>query len=290
MDVIAYDDAAAFLAGAGSYLALNETLNSLMLGVVQNIAAANTQRRRFQPLLLTVEAESRPALAAFMNSPHKLLLGGAPECPDEATETLVSYIEQRMPNLPAVFGPNGLAAPFALAWARRSGRAGKLGLSQLLYELGGLNMPSKLPPGCLRPANINDRERLAEWLLAFQIEAMRQPSADLESARFVTDALIARGELYVWQAEPSGSGEPLSMAARARPTANTVAVNFVYTPPQLRGQGFASACVAHLSRYLLDNGWKSVNLFTDRANPTSNHIYERIGYRPVAIFDEYRLL
>lgn len=289
MNVTAYEDAAAFLAAAEPFLTQQETLNSLMLGIVISMTTTGgSARRRFQPLLLTVDDDHDPRLAAFMNSPQKLLLGGTSQTTLPTIEPLVTYLDQRMPGLPAVFGPEGLSEPFAQVWTRHRGHEAQIGLSQLLYELQTVVLPPSLPPGLLRPANINDRAVAAEWMVGFQREAMRQQDTDIDAARYVTDMLIARGELYVWQAEPSGSGAPLSMAARARPTPGTVAVNFVYTPPPLRGRGYASACVGHLSLHLLDTGWKSVNLFTDRANPTSNHIYERLGYQPVTVFVEYR--
>ena len=48
------------------------------------------------------------------------------------------------------------------------------------------------------------------------------------------------------------------------------------------------ATVAALSQLLLDSGRKFCFLFTDLSNPTSNHIYQAIGYRPVCDVDEYR--
>jgi hypothetical protein len=63
----------------------------------------------------------------------------------------------------------------------------------------------------------------------------------------------------------------------------------VYTPPELRRRGYASHCVAELSRALLAEGYDFCALFTDLANPTSNHIYQEIGYRPVCDYDSYGL-
>jgi predicted GNAT family acetyltransferase len=54
----------------------------------------------------------------------------------------------------------------------------------------------------------------------------------------------------------------------------------VYTAREQRGRGYASAGVAAVSRLLLDRGAR-VCLFTDQANPTSNRIYEALGFRPV---------
>ena len=54
-----------------------------------------------------------------------------------------------------------------------------------------------------------------------------------------------------------------------------------YTPPQLRGRGYASAATAEVSRAATDAGAEEVLLYTDLANPVSNSIYQRIGYREV---------
>ena len=55
-------------------------------------------------------------------------------------------------------------------------------------------------------------------------------------------------------------------------------VQLVFTPPELRGHGFASACVAVVTARELAAG-RTPMLYTDLANPTSNAIYQRIGYR-----------
>jgi len=62
----------------------------------------------------------------------------------------------------------------------------------------------------------------------------------------------------------------------------------VYTPSPLRGRGYASALVAAASQAQLGAGRRFCFLFTDLANPTSNEIYQAIGYEPVCDVDEYR--
>ncbi len=94
---------------------------------------------------------------------------------------------------------------------------------------------------------------------------------------------IAQGAVYLWD----DGGAPVTMAAWAGPTPNGVRVNLVYTPPELRGRGYATACVARLSQLLLEQGRRFGFLCTDIANPTPNRIYRRIGYRPVCDVSEY---
>jgi predicted GNAT family acetyltransferase len=78
------------------------------------------------------------------------------------------------------------------------------------------------------------------------------------------------------------------MAGWAGPTPRGVRINFVYTPPAHRGRGYATSCVAALTRHLLDPGKEFCFLFTDLANPTSNKIYRRLGYRHVCDFRDVR--
>ncbi|MGH2521912.1 MAG: GNAT family N-acetyltransferase [Anaerolineales bacterium] len=89
--------------------------------------------------------------------------------------------------------------------------------------------------------------------------------------------------IYFWE-DP----HPVSMAGYGGPTPNGIRVGPVYTPPEQRRKGYASACVAALSQLMLDRGRKYCFLFTDLANPTSNHIYQQIGYEPVCDVDEYK--
>jgi uncharacterized protein len=93
----------------------------------------------------------------------------------------------------------------------------------------------------------------------------------------LAERLIRDGRLYFWQ-----DGAPRSMLASTRETPNGASINAVYTPPEFRGCGYATIAVAALSRRLLDDGHTFCSLYTDLANPTSNALYQRIGYRPVA--------
>jgi len=86
------------------------------------------------------------------------------------------------------------------------------------------------------------------------------------------------------------NNEPISMAREAGKTPNGVFVNFVYTPIPLRRKGYATECVAKLSNHLLEAGNKHCFLFTDLSNPTSNSIYQKIGYQPVIDESHYKFL
>jgi predicted GNAT family acetyltransferase len=149
-----------------------------------------------------------------------------------------------------------------------------------VYELREVNPPTRIPDGQMRRATIADTSLVTDWYHEFTKEALEEGSR--EEARKVASRFIALGSVYLWE-----DGEPVSMAFRTRPTRHGCTVTGVYTPPDRRGRGYASACVAGLSQILLDSGYQVCNLFTDLANPTSNSIYQRIGYRPVCDFIDH---
>ena len=132
----------------------------------------------------------------------------------------------------------------------------------------------KTASGEMRLCNRDDRQVLARYIAGFETDI---GEASHENALTRADRLIADGRMYVW-ADP----KPVAMAAWAGPTPNGVRVNWVYTAPDRRGKGYASNLVANLTQRLLDQGRKFCFLFTDLANPTSNSIYQKIGYRPVS--------
>jgi predicted GNAT family acetyltransferase len=131
-------------------------------------------------------------------------------------------------------------------------------------------------PGRFRPATVDDSDLVAAWSVAFVRESLGD-AADPATVERSVVAGIEERRLFVWE-----DLLPVSMAAWVGPTPNGVRINYVYTPPELRGRGYASACVAALSQNRLDSGRRFCFLYTDLANPTSNSIYRKIGYEPVA--------
>ena len=125
--------------------------------------------------------------------------------------------------------------------------------------------------GFLRLARESDRDLIASWIQEFLVEV--NESGD---AKDIATRRIAEEKLFIWEDKV-----PVSMAASSGKTPNGVRVNFVYTPRDVRGRGYATACVAAMSQVLLASGNKYCCLYTDLANPTSNKIYREIGYEPV---------
>lgn len=278
MRLVSYSDAGGFLTRTQRWLEKDEASTSLMLGVALRLQQY-PERIRARPYYATVDDDQGLALAAMMTPPYRLIVYG--ERPD-VTEALASVLQDLVAGgwpVPGVLGPRPVAAQAAAQWTEITGRAYRLGRGERIYALRHVN-PLVPAPGRLRPATVDDLALTAEWTYAFQDEA-GEP-ADRESALETTAQRITDGHLWVWD-----DGGPVSMCASVRPVAHSISVSLVYTPPRLRRRGYARSAVAALSHIMLDKGWELCTLFADLANPTSNHIYQEIGYVPICDYDEY---
>ncbi len=153
-------------------------------------------------------------------------------------------------------------------------------MAQGVFAAGSITQP-RPTAGEPRSAVEADLDLVLDWFDAFVAEAIPDEPRDEERLRRVLLQRL-RAEVWarVWLWEVAG--EPVAMSAHTNPVGRGVRINAVYTPPAHRGSGFASNLVAAQSQWLLDQGRDFCFLYTDLANPTSNKIYEAIGYQRVA--------
>ena len=261
-----HPDAKAFLAQAQGYLLGREAENVLMLGVASSATEAAHR--------LTVERGPTCVMAALQSGANLILSRGQ----TGAVEALVKQLSADDFSLPGVIGPARTTASFLESWHARTGHETRLQMHSRVHALTEV-IPPRRPPGVLRRAAMSDVEPLATWADALHIELRSEyPPPGEQSVR----RRIGLGRMYVWD-----NGGPVSMAACDGPTPRGIRINFVYTPAEHRARGYASACVADLSQLLLDQGREFCALFTDLANPVSNRLYARLGYRPICDFDEF---
>ena len=273
-------DAGQFLAGVEMELESNEAANGLMLGLCGRLID-HPERFKAEPGLWTVADAQGLVLAALITPPHNLLVHHHRGDLGEGARALVDSLLRCAWQVPGVFGPAGTAEVVADAWARTTGSPARQASRQRAYELRQVAVP--VPErGRLRPATEQDFDLAAAWTYAFHHEIFGQ--IDRERPRQATQVRIEAGDIFLWEED----GRAVSMAMRNRPTRHGITVSLVYTPPELRGRGHATACVSELSRLLLASGWDFCALFADLANPTANGIYQRIGYRPVCDYVEMR--
>ena len=279
MEVEHYRSAEQFLARTRAALESNEAANNLMLGLSE-LLVVHPERYKAPPCLKAVVDGQGLVLAALMTPPHNLIVYGHRGDQDEAARALARWLRRGAWKVPGVFGPGEAAAAVAEAWAREAGRRYSLASQQRVYELREVLIPSP-DRGRLRTATEGDLELVTAWHYAFHHELFGR--TDKEQARQAAEARVRAGDIFLWE-----DVQVVSVAMKTRPTRHGIGVGLVYTPPALRGRGYATACVGELSRKLLGEGWEFCALFADLANPISNHIYERIGYRPVCDYEEYR--
>ncbi len=271
----------AFLQQAQDNLLERETTTSLILGISQRVRE-HPERVKIPPFFFTVYSDpARLELAAIMTPPHNLILSCAYGCNPAALDLLAEELTAQRWSVPGVFGELPHSAQFASLWSQRTGCQVHVNMRERAFELREV-IPPRPADGLLRQAQAADLPLLAEWTRAFSLEALHEEMLP-EDAIATTGTRVDDRQLFVW-----GAGSPVSMAAAARPTLHGITVNLVYTPPEHRGRGYASNCVAALSQRMLESGYQFCTLFTNLANPTSNDIYQQIGYRPIADFNEYR--
>ena len=278
MIVTTYLSANDFLQIAQPFLESNEAANSLLLGISLRLKNA-PGRMKTTPYFITVSNEHHLVLAAVMTPPHNLIIFGQEDQP-QAMDVFVKQllVDEAIP--PGVLGPSAVAQAFAEAWKKTTGVNYRAGMSQGLYELRQVVPPEHIAPGKLRLAVIDEIELVTQWALDFQAEALSP--GDPVQTRQAMEERINQQELYVWD-----DGQPVSMVAKARPISHGITVNLVFTPPNFRRRGYAGNAVAALSQILLDEGWRFCTLHTDLSNPTSNHIYQAVGYRRICDYNEY---
>lgn len=265
----------AWLADCGADLEAEEAFNSLILGAARSGYGPDPP-----PYLAAVrDGSGRLVLAALMIAPARLVLAPR-DAHDDALELLCRDLVRSGTPLGSLNAPDPLAERFAARWSDAAGVTWRAAMRQRLHSLSAVD-PVPMPPGALREAGADDLERVAAWIAAFERDAMGH--ADDAAARAQAQRRIGAREMVLWD-----DGRPRAMAARARRTRHTETINHVYTPPEERGRGFGTALTAALSRRLLEDGSRECVLFTDLANPTSNAIYARIGYRPIGDFTMVR--
>lgn len=278
MRVVVHPTASEFLAVVEEPLLGEEALNNLILGIAARVRDG-VGYGDAPPYFVTVEDDKQLLVAALRTPPHPLVLATPAEGSD-AISLLADHLVEADPELGGVNGPAEAAAAFARLWAQRRRVQATVTMQTRIHELREVIAPSGVP-GRMRPAEENNLDLLAEWVDAFRAEAV--PDDPPTDPRGTVQRFLDVGVLAVWD-----DGGPVSMAGSSRSSPRGASVSLVYTPPEHRGKGYASACVAALSQLLLARGFAFCTLYTDLANPISNRIYRRIGYRPVADCTTYR--
>jgi uncharacterized protein len=275
MELTRHETAQQFFAHAGDFLGAREAEHNLILGIGSRLLR--------EPLIygeapyFAVAEEAGTVVAVTMRTPpHNLILS---EVDDEAAiGPLLQSARSAFDSLPGVVGPKQPVAAFARAWQEETGAEARLEIAQRAFRADHVDTPSNVP-GAMRDYEPGDRDIAVRWMDAFVAEALPDDAPNPETSEDLVDRRYEDPEagLAVWDDDGV-----VSIAGYGGRTPNGIRIGPVYTPPELRGRGYASALTAALTQRLLDGGLTFCFLFTDLANPTSNSIYQRIGYEPVS--------
>ncbi|WP_052869731.1 GNAT family N-acetyltransferase [Streptomyces niger] len=278
MDWTTTHDLDTFLTAAGDFLRARPAEHTQLLGVTATLAASGPAAYGDRPPRYGwwPGPDGRTA-AAFVWTPSRPPLLSA--MPGRAAAALLDVLAAGPEPVGGANGTRAAADAFTAAWERRTGRTARLRTHLTLYRLGEPAPPDPAPRGRARPATAADRDLVMDWWGEFARESGGEPSGH---AGVVADRL-SYGGLTLWEAD----GRPAAFASRTRTVAGMVRVGPVYTPPELRRNGYAAGASAAVSRAALAAGAGQVLLFADAANRTSTALYERLGYRPVGDHRRY---
>ena len=272
----------AFVELAGEFLAAREAEHNLLFGICTAIRTTPELFADDPPSFAVVTNERTDVvLASLRTPPHNQVLSQVdnPEALDRLVDSLAGEL------LPGVLAPTEAASRFADRWCAATGQSFHLEVAERIFRLERVIPPDRPAAGRWRVAEPRDRELVAEWVVAFSAEAMPEaPPIDDPSA--TADRWIAGvyRRLYLWD----DGGSIVSLVGAGGETPNGIRIGPVYTPPEYRGRGYASSLTAAASQDQLDRGRRFCFLFTDHSNPTSNKIYQAIGYEPICDVDMVR--
>ncbi|MEU0965248.1 GNAT family N-acetyltransferase [Streptomyces sp. NPDC005917] len=269
-----------FLARAHDFLHSRPDLHTVHLTVTQQLRPDGPSAYGDQPPFLGFLTRSDGSVgAALLHTPPHALR--TTRLTADETEALASRLLALGHPVPEFAAERATAEAFAAAWERRTGMPGKLHDLERLYRLAELTPPCPVPEGRARVAGPSDRDLLIRWYGGFVADAGLRAGRD---AGDWADFRLSYGGITLWE---TPDGTPVSMAGVTPAVAGQARIAPVYTPPELRGRGYAGAVTAEVSRAALARGVGEVLLVADLANPTSNALYQRIGYRQVADWAVY---
>jgi len=274
-----YDNIKTFHKDIFEVLMGNEAQNLLILGnLITGFEGKETfgWRDTANWIMATVADGCQISLVALMTPPFGITLYAINnKINHDAVKILVEGLIANNIPVPGVVTEKSLAEAFTTAYCSAKSLTHHITMSQRIYELTTVN-PNIPKIGRFRPAKEQDLSFLPYWIVDFHSNAgsTTQISDDIEQYKHHIDS----GRLHMLE---DISGTVVSMTKITREMVSAAGVALVYTPPYFRGHGYASSVVAQISQLWLDKGFTRCVLYTDLANPTSNSIYQKIGYVPI---------
>jgi predicted GNAT family acetyltransferase len=255
-----------FASVARGYLAREPERNTLPITVLDAVISG---RFRDPPPTFGWHRRDSSIDGAFLvTPPYELIVVGRPD----AVRTLGRQLRRHHFAVSGVNAEPDTAKAFCSTYLERAEITAELRTHMLLYRLEGLVEPPIPAEGACRVATDEDFELCLNWFNDMRAEIGEGNAGDQTD---LVERRIAGGLVWLWET----NDEVVSLASRAPDAAGVARIGPVYTPPRWRRHGFASAITHACARDAIERGASGVVLFTDLANPTSNAIYQAIGFR-----------
>ena len=278
MNLKIFDDAKTFYERIKQNFSDKQMENDLMLGLAY-LLIDDPNHYGSQPFLASIEEDGKIFLCAFMTPPWNILVHGIEECPDLSYKILIDYILKERISIPGVNGRADISKKFMDIWCNKTQNKSELHMESRLFILTEVNKITN-SSGHLVKADMSHFRLLNEWAKQFHVEVRLDVEDDY--IRKHVKYIIQSGNAFLWIDK-----EPVCMTFCERPHENGISISYVFTPPKFRNKGYALSCVATVSQRILGSGFAYCSLFTDLTNPTSNSIYQKIGYRPACDYIHY---
>lgn len=273
MEYIKYENPLIFGEKVEPFLTEHEDIYSLFFGVLQGIKAGRYEN----PYMATLSEDGELVAIFQMTPPHPFnMIIVQEDRLDESLDAIIRELAGDNYAIPSVISLKPWAYRFAEKWQEATGAEFQIGMDQGLYRLDQLAKGLEHSPGAWRYAISEDIPLIVKWYHQFGEDAGLDPSPD-DEVREKVKLFVDGGEVFLWE----DGGKVVSMMKKARPTAHGVTVSMVFTPREERRKGYARTLVYFATEELLKE-FEFCVLYTDMLNPTSNKIYQEIGYRKIA--------
>ncbi|MDR2994172.1 MAG: GNAT family N-acetyltransferase [Bacillus cereus] len=262
-----YEEILCFKEDVTPFLEKNEQENNLILGVLQMVQ---------EPIFMGIAKQGEDIKVVFLQTEEKKqIIVATSEITEEDIVELAKLLTKVYPDIPGLIGNKIVVQKLAEEIAAIENKKTNVVMEQGVYVLQQVKKKWN-EEGVFREITIDELPLIEKWIYQF-CEDVKLPTTK-EEVKQTAHTLITNNRLFGLEVD----GKLVSVAAKTRPTTNNITVNFVYTSKEARKKGYASNCVAALSQRMLDEGYKTTTLYTDLANPTSNKIYQEIGYEQIA--------
>ena len=284
MVVKVYDNAELYLKENEAVLLERETVSQLVLYNAYQIQNSTLDKKG----LLGLVKDEEDVVLYFSNRPSQnmaIYINNESKDVTEATMLLADYIADNQIQIEGLHGRNEVCEAFIDQYRKNVKCTFAQRMAMDIMEIREV-YDVKEALGKTRLAIPDEAKFITEWLIQLQIEAMAK-EIDYESALIKITNLIDNNKLYVFE---DNDEILVSMAAATRQLANGIAINYVYTPEEYRGMGYAAANIYNISKKYLDEGNEYCTLFVDKKNMLSIRAYQKVGYKVIDEIYEYKLL